>query len=727
MRPSFALTLSFDGIGLLHRTPAGWLRAGFVALDTADLPSDLHQLHATAMALEPGGFTSKLIIPNEQIRYFTLDTAQIDDADLPQYVTQALDGQTPYAVQDLAFDFERAGRHTHVAAVALETLAEAEDFALEHAFNPVSFVAIPDAGDFPGEPFFGLATAAGQFLGDTAALTRDVQALRVVGDIEHHHAAPAAAPAPAADSPNGADSADSSAQTGASPAEAPDTTRPAGANPAPPTKQATQPATPPAASAPKAPTPAADGAAAAPSPSFSTNRTAPPQSRKQAIQQERRRLTLFGARANGATSPAIGGKPRHLGLVLTGVLLVFLATVAAWAALFSDRDTGALAPPTLAALPQPDIADEDTLAIEGPEAEAPPAANLANLPDPANIGTPEALTRLPNAAPLSPPEAAARYAATGIWQVAPDQPPTPDTQAAPDPYIASLDGKVHIGDAIALPNPAGLARDTGLAAQPSPAARGTEFDLDARGLVRAAPDGALTPDGVPVFAGRPGVLPPALPTRPTTTPEAGVLPEALQRLAPFRPRLRPDDLVQINERSQLGGLTRNELALIRPKLRPETAQAANTPAATATAPAPADSGPASALAIAQSLKPQVRPNTIDRAVQQALLSPPPNATRNTETDSTPAPQATIAPSGPTSNTVAREATVRNVLNLGQMNLIGVYGKAASRSALIRMSNGRYRKVQVGDNLDGGRVAAIDATELRYVKSGRSIVLKMPRG
>ena len=109
MRPSFALTLSFDGIGLLHRTPAGWLRAGFVALDTPDLPGALQQLHATALALEPGGFTSKLIIPNEQIRYFTLDTAQIDDADLPQYVAQALDDQTPYAVVDLAFDFERAG------------------------------------------------------------------------------------------------------------------------------------------------------------------------------------------------------------------------------------------------------------------------------------------------------------------------------------------------------------------------------------------------------------------------------------------------------------------------------------------------------------------------------------------------------------------------------------------------------------------------------------------
>ena len=44
----------------------------------------------------------------------------------------------------------------HVAAIAIETLEEAQGFAAEHAFNPVSFVAVPssDAG-FLGEPWFG--------------------------------------------------------------------------------------------------------------------------------------------------------------------------------------------------------------------------------------------------------------------------------------------------------------------------------------------------------------------------------------------------------------------------------------------------------------------------------------------------------------------------------------------------------------------------------------------
>ena len=45
----------------------------------------------------------------------------------------------------------------------------------------------------------------------------------------------------------------------------------------------------------------------------------------------------------------------------------------------------------------------------------------------------------------------------------------------------------------------------------------------------------------------------------------------------------------------------------------------------------------------------------------------------------------------------------------------------------RLSSGRYRKVVVGDRLDGGRVSAIGESELRYTKGGRNMVLKMPRG
>ena len=81
-----------------------------------------------------------------------------------------------------------------------------------------------------------------------------------------------------------------------------------------------------------------------------------------------------------------------------------------------------------------------------------------------------------------------------------------------------------------------------------------------------------------------------------------------------------------------------------------------------------------------------------------------------------------APIIPTTASVAREATITNAINLAQVNLIGVYGSRNDRRALIRLRNGRYLKVQIGDRLDGGKVAAIDGEKLQYIKAGRMLTL-----
>ena len=77
--------------------------------------------------------------------------------------------------------------------------------------------------------------------------------------------------------------------------------------------------------------------------------------------------------------------------------------------------------------------------------------------------------------------------------------------------------------------------------------------------------------------------------------------------------------------------------------------------------------------------------------------------------------------------MARQATLENALPLRRMNLIGVYGSQGDRRALIRMPSGRYVKVAVGDRIDGGQVAAIGDGELRYVKGGRNVTLRVPSG
>ena len=828
---------------------------GDVALDAPDLAGELSVLRRTAIQLDSAGLRSKLVIPNEQIRYLMLPAPQ-KGADVAAHVARALDGATPYAVADLRYDWIAVGDDLHVAAVARETLDEAEGFAEEHDFCPVSFVAIPPGDTFPGEPFFGQTNAAAKLIAPGDRLMRDTHAIRIIGRAETPVtddpalAAPAAlaedtaapdvlaedpaAPvspqttddaAPAdlpADSPatpdsdlppqdtaaalasepeeGAAASADTDPEAALSepepdtapppafstrrtraeaPAPTPDPTDTASADPdATPARSAFQVDLPAAApepvTAPKTTAPASPAAPPVPAPT--AFRSAPPPEDSgtgngltqllarlggkadtaadtlppRPVQprattpdlSEKQKLTIFGARRPEGAPAQVRGKPRHMGLILTGILLVVLAAAAAWSSLFTDtapRDT-AIAPPA-DTTPDTPLARDDT---------PPPAApvDLARLDDSdtraALQDAPPALdpasTDLtpPPADPAQSPEqivdaALSSYAATGIWQIAPDQPGVPPSGTLDDLYLASIDTRLQNFDAVALPD--GRApTDQRPAAQSSPAAPGTTFDLDARGLVTATPEGAETPEGVIVYTGRPAVIPPGIPTRFERTPDPAADPAPGTDPAALRPRLRPDTLVESNERAQLGGLSRNELAEVRPRLRPATlaavALALQTPA-----PAPEDEAAedeadaldgATEQAIASSLKPLARPRDFSSTVESTREAQQ-TAPQQVAAAAVLAPQRNAAPQIPSSASVAQQATVRGAINLRQVNLIGVYGQPSNRRALVRLSNGRYQKVQVGDRLDGGQVRAIGENELSYVKGNRSIVLTMPRG
>ena len=164
MKPNFALTLSFEGIGLLHRAFPGWHAVDEVALDTADLPAALADLREKAQRLDASGVRTKLVVPNDQIKYLQFDALGLEADEIGDAARRALDGVTPYAVDDLAYDWSISAGQVHVAAVARETLAEAEAFATEHGFNPLCFVAIPEGRDFVGEPWFGDTKASADIL-----------------------------------------------------------------------------------------------------------------------------------------------------------------------------------------------------------------------------------------------------------------------------------------------------------------------------------------------------------------------------------------------------------------------------------------------------------------------------------------------------------------------------------------------------------------------------------
>ncbi|WP_260027859.1 hypothetical protein [Leisingera caerulea] len=856
MKPAFALSLSADGIALLYRAGDGWRSVGSTPFSAEDLPAALADMRADALRLAPDGVFSKLILPNDQIRYLTVETGELPAEERIAAARAALEGATPYEVDELAFDISADGGLTHIAAVALETLDEAETFAVEHGFGPASFVAAPEDSGFQGEPFFGTArairgtevepdSAAVEVVGpvkmpdpaaegdqedsppapakDTAEPPKDTAAEQPAAqltpapqaesvepaggrDTPEHPQAPAEEPEPEAepaeeeateDAPATAaeaktpaslppappaPAADGSAQEGngfssirskAAPANssAPPVLGPAKApqpeQVPPPLAKGPQPAPAPSAAKPL-------GAAGAARPADQAEASAPqPKIPPAPAALREAAATPAPPPKEAAGKPAAKGKPRYLGVILTALLLLFMATVAVWAVFgesgfLSDtpaEDSSLSLDPEAApgsGLPEDEDSPAETPAAaprpgtdEGAQAIAPQVSVLADQPDPGvqetglipaaadeaaadgaelpgesadtaavamdapEVGETEGGLQAPAPAaaleePLDELAQAARYAATGVWPVAPDLGSFPAAPGLDELYTASIDQPDIAADAVALPQAESFAQDGQPAAITSPAAAGQAFELNDRGLVTASREGTLNPDGIMVYLGRPGKVPPRAPER--SDPAAEALAEEVARnqvLSRKRPKPRPSDLEEQVERAQLGGLSRAELASLRPRQRPASLK-----------PAEEEQMPATALAVAASVVPRGRPANFANLVDRARR----NAQNQVQTAAAvPAAAAAAAPRIPTTASVARRATVSNAINLRKLNLIGVYGTASNRRALVRLPSGRYKKVQVGDRIDGGRVIAIGENQLQYQKSGRNRTLKMPNG
>lgn len=770
MKPGFALSLSFEGISLLRRSAGGWRLVGEASLDSDDLAGDLAALRAQALELEPGGFGTKLILPNEQVRYLSVQTGGVGPEDRQAQVRAALDGATPYAVDDLVYDLSIEGETTHVAAVARETLAEAEAFAADHGFNPLSFVSVPGEMPFLGEPFFGTV----QNLPAGTQVEADGIAVVVVGPAQ---AAPSpdviAANLPEDDLEPEANAAQDvplaqfssrrgPAEAGAKTLQTDEVREPTPEEGAAPSgfvsRRRRRP--PPLAEPPPVPEAPVPDADVIPAPA---QLIAPPPEDDEAA-----RLTVFGARE----TEAVGGKPRHLGLILTAALLVFLAAVAVWATFFlEDGLAGLFRSGSDAELAgQTDFEPSVALDNEGavtvraqpditelepePEPESAPEiqSTIDVLPQPEEDGTSDFAAQddidTPDNPGLTDTDAAVldalRNDATdpaeatqtepqveiieNVWADSPASPEVPALIPLDDLYLTSIDRTDLAQDAVALPLTDTFGTDLPLPTISSPVAAGTRIDLDPQGLVIPTAAGALNPNGVLVYLGPPPVVPPPTPTRFEEPVETDELQAQLPEL---RPRLRPSNLAELTERSQLGGFTRSELAQLRPRLRPENNKAEAEQNETPTA-----------QAVAASQVPRLRPRALAQAAAAAQAAAGSQArttaaaastastviaTAPTTTQVAAVAPRTVKPSIPSSASVARQATLDNAINLRRINLIGVYGTPSNRRALVRLPSGRYKKVKVGDKVDGGRISAIGDSELRYQKGGRNLVLKIPSG
>ena len=81
----------------------------------------------------------------------------------------------------------------------------------------------------------------------------------------------------------------------------------------------------------------------------------------------------------------------------------------------------------------------------------------------------------------------------------------------------------------------------------------------------------------------------------------------------------------------------------------------------------------------------------------------------------------------TKKSIVKLATTKNAINQRKLNLISIYSRGSEKRAIILFPTGQTKLVKVGDTLDGGRVAAIGTSEIRYFKGGNNLVLKIPEG
>jgi len=811
MKPSFALDLRFSVIALLHRTARGWIKVGDAAIEAPDLVEVLAALRSTALGLSPQGITTKVILPNSQLLYTQLKATVAEPSARSRLIAQALDGLTPYRPDELAYDWCVSGSGLQLALVAKETLQEAETFARTHRFNPVSFVAVPEAGSFTGEPFFGRSELSLSLLTKDEMVERDSEPVAEARDvtlplapratqmlpekpaktdipappdapIPPHLAQPSAAKpdVPVLSDVTGPAEAEAQGLLRSYPATAvqappapmlidapPPEAEDASPTPLTPTAQRSAPPNPPRAEAEQpaklialrdAPlrmvgsavptgTPAigAQGKAApVPRPSAAKPLPVAPTARptvarpwQRATAQTAKTRPFGGADlgksnalpAQGRVSSAktVAQQRRSIIVILTAVLVLLLGIVALWAALsLSTNEANNRAPsPVPVVVQEPNLSAPDTV----------PAAQSAQTPNP--LATPDRKTPAVDEPPL--PQTAKSEPAPVSQDVTKTSAALAEGSDGQDEiFLASADTPPRNLDPIALPAlqgaadaapaipdspPPYLALDPPPAAlTPSPQGMTTpKLALNAAELPPIDPIGrpqdlTLAPPLDPSVNSQ--AAPPEEPTQPPLSP-----PQLAQdpTLADKRPLARPGDLVAAqavpNTADRLApsdALASSDVtapdsryAKLRPRARPADLEPAPAAEPTGTAP----------LVLTSSPIPQARPTNLTPGVNDAV---------DVALNQVPQTES-AAPTLPSNASVAKQATERLALNANRVALLAVFGTPTSRYAMVRLAGGRVKKVQVGDQVDGGSIAGITADSVQYQKGSRIVTLSLPQG
>ncbi len=731
MNARWGFDLDMSAIRLMRREGGRWQE---VARENIDGPDIEDRLVAMIERIE-GTNAVDLFLPRDQILYTDVKVSGSDEAEAEIFA--AMEGRTPYSLGDLVIDWVLEDREiARVAAIARETLDEAAAFAETRGLVVTGFSSLAGPDDFPRLPSFGDGpdfetrstgldmTSEGSFEVETLDVPVSFTSVRDPRKVS--------VPPPVAHEPASAvpvlqvDDATPVVQVKANPLP-----------PLNPGKPLVQPLAAPRVRTDIAAGTLSGGVAASLTPSGPSIRVRAPATNSQ------RTLAIF---------------------VVAAILTVGIAAIV-WAILplapgrstvepptaaetGLNSESGApeqsiVAAPSLPDAPQPTVSTEFSSLAETPAPDAAPESPVAisagvNRTGPVDLPSAVQEGGLPNSAALLEPRPASLV---GLPTEAPVQGldgSEDATETTDDIYIASIERRDLAFDAIALPR--AVAADQVPVPEAPPAAAGAPEQVASvdptATLPQSEADAPQAPENALVTRSE-AVEGEELPS-PAESADVALRPTALAAALPDRaPRARPGGFTAAIERQQFGGMTRAELAAKTPPRRPDSAQVVAR-----------ESEPiaeASELAVASSAPPRGRPSDFDAVVAAAVVqarSEQITASLEFETPDTssaieaalaedaepePRPQDTPRLAIPSTASVSRQATIENAIPLNKINLVGVYGVPSDRRALIRLSNGRYVKVKVGDRVDGGTVAQISDSELVYRKGSRNFSLALPKG
>ena len=763
MTHRWGFDLSMTAVRLMRREAGHWHEIASESL--AD--DDMDQRLRTLVEQVPEPRVVDIFLPRDQILYTDVKLSDPDNA--IGEIEAEMEGRTPYSLAELEIDWELgADGVAHVAAIARQTLSEAEAFADQCGLRVSRFSSLPEDEDFPRQPDFGIG-AAGDTQADDDAATEEIAETAFASTRTDEVLTEDVTPAPETE-PEDADEPD-------------DTTPVVRVEDSAPVMQVTK----------------ARDEPLDPGPPLPRENTAP---------RVRTDLSLpdGGGRAAASLTPPAPADPyarserppaervRILGLGLAAVLTAGIGLIV-WSILPQDIETGDAAD---VAIPEPVTQPEPTLSDVPPnalieivgrgadpeesvsptlptsdEAPLPRVADLDNLeatdvqsgttpvrpadlepkPGPLLILGEDlaALAIGPDASGLSferptppvtrPGNVALPGAQNFAAEVAPPSGEAPEYVPPPAPQVAAIEPPIVSPADVPVPE------EERVTEVPESEAEGPKFlAVDPED----APSQSNPDEQAPTDVATPQ---PEVPTDDQATEietalertlneedavEESVadieqsLPTPTELAASLTAERAPPRPASISERALAA---ETELQRIRPAPRPQSAQRV--------AADERGSAPPSQLAVAETLAPRDRPGNMSAIVARALTlqrqqrvaalptantSAAVRAALQDEADSEASnPRNSPRLAIPSNANVARQATIEEAIRLNRLNLIGVYGLPSDRRALIRLPSGRYVKVKVGDQIDGGTIARITDEALQYRKGGRTFQLNMPQG